>query len=187
MSIRKQIRAVFDKYPLIVAVAVLICYIYDNKTERKRKLKEFLSDSQIASLQASKILDENLRQNEIKKENKKLDIRAVEVYNFFKEKYKEKFQIQYITYNEKNEISLLQSLIWTLAPKYENPVEVLKSAILKSLNENDNFLRRNSFNLKLFIFKINKYLMKGENTIEYKEKPKVNVRRIETWISLVIF
>jgi hypothetical protein len=29
--------------------------------------------------------------------------------------------------------------------------------------------------------------MKGENTIEYKEKPKVNVRRIETWISLVIF
>ena len=71
MSIRKQIRAVFDKYPLPVAVAVLICYIYDNKTERKRKLKEFLSDTQIASLQASKILDENLRQNEIKKENKK--------------------------------------------------------------------------------------------------------------------
>jgi hypothetical protein len=75
MSIRKQIRAVFDKYPLPVAVSrANYARIYDNKTERKRKLKEFLSDTQIASLQASKMLDENLRQNEIKKENKNLTL-----------------------------------------------------------------------------------------------------------------
>lgn len=175
---KKQIREIFEKYPLVVATAIIICYAYDNKMQRYKKLKEFLTDEQIELLKTANIIDKNLRYK-FKKEVKKLDRRAIEIYEFFKEKYKEKFGSEYITINERNEISMLQSVIWSLSSTNENITEDIKNAIIKFLNEDDKFIEKNGFNFKLFLYRINKYFIKGRNAVSYTEKPNLKIIKIK--------
>lgn len=161
MSVRKQVREVFEKYPLKKALAVVISWAFTSKSERRKHLRRFLTDDEIHTLMEEGLLDENLRQHDIVKENRKLDRRAVELYEYFKEKYREHLGMEYITNRKpEHEIRRLAMVIWQMDDP--DPLERVKEAIDIFFLDNDRFLKSNAYQLSLFISRLNKYIQGSE-------------------------
>lgn len=161
MSVRKQVREVFEKYPMKKALAVVISWAFTSKSERRKHLRRFLTDGEINALMEEGLLDENLRQHDIVKESRKLDRRAVELYEYFKEKYREHLGMEYITNRKpEHEIQRLAMVIWQMDDP--DPVERVKEAIDMFFLDNDRFLKSNAYQLSLFISRLNKYIQGSE-------------------------
>jgi len=169
MSERKQVREVFEKYPLKKAFAVVVSWAFTSKAERRKHLRRFLQENEIDRLIEEGILDGNLRQHDIVREKKKLDRRAVELYEYFKEKYREHLGMEYITNRKpEHEVQRLAMVIWQLdSPE---PVEEIKNAMDEYFLDRNVFLKQNGYPLHLFLSRLNKYLQGRETAPAFFEE-----------------
>ena len=169
MSVRKQVREVFERYPLKKALAVVVAWAFTSKSERRKHLRRFLTDDEIHTLMEEGLLDENLRQHDIVKESRKLDRRAVELYEYFKEKYREHLGMEYITNRKpEHEVQRLAMVVWQLDSP--DPAEEIKNAIDEYFLDKNAFLKQNGYPLHLFLSRLNKYLQGRETAPAFFEE-----------------